>query len=128
MPKYNVAKVTEALRLVKEGQLSQQEIAQATGIGISTLSRHITEYRAGNRPDVNVGDLPEPRTSPQTSRPKAPKASLDRVARGFQDYGRQLEQDAQTMADLAAKTRAEAEHLEAQAEKLREAAKVFAGG
>lgn len=128
MPKYDVAKVTEALRLVKEGQLSQQDISSRTGIGLSTLSRHITEYRAGNRPDVDVGDLPEPRSAPPANRPRAPKASLDRVARGFQDYGKQLEQDAETMESLAEKTQQEADHLKAQAEKLREAAKVFSNG
>ena len=63
MPKYDVAKVTAALRLVQEGKLTREEIARKVGIGSSTIERHVSEYHAGNPPDIDIGPLPEPRVT-----------------------------------------------------------------
>lgn len=130
MPKYDVAKVTEALLLVKAGELSQAEIAQRCGIGLSSLQRYADRYRKGDLPGVDVGELPPPRaTSP--ARPRSPKgpplkeASLDRI---LAERGAVMEREAEDMEAQAAEHSKMAERMAAQAKVLREAAEVLRKG
>lgn len=125
MPKYDVAKVTDALQMVKEG-VPQQTIAERTGIGLSTLSRHITAYRAGERPDIDVGELPPPKSTPPTRTGKP--ASLRRIVEehgSASTHASRMARDAAAMETEAGRLEGEAARLRGEAERLKKAAKLL---
>lgn len=124
-PKYDVALVTRALQMVKAGTLTHQEIADQCSIGLSTLSRHIQAYREGKRPEVDVGELPVPRTSPSQgpSKPQLKEASLVRLlAESSESYRAKMLQTAEAQEKEAEAREQEAERLRQAATKLRTAA------
>lgn len=131
MPRYDVDAITKALLRWKAQDASQEQIAAECGIGVSTLSRHITEYRAGNRPDIQVGELPAPRSGGARGqrRASAGNASLVRVTQGLSaaTHADRMASDAAAMEDEAGRLEAEAERLRADAGKLREAATLLSG-
>lgn len=128
MPKYDVAKVTQALTMLKAGELSQADIALQCGMGLSTLQRHADEYRKGNRPEVDVGELPgvraaaSPRPRQAVRTPFLKEASLGRI---LAERGAGLEREAEAMEAQAKQHARMAERMAAQARVLREAAETL---
>lgn len=129
MPRYDASKVQEALQFVKD-QVPHQEIVDRTGIGLSTLSRHITEYRAGNRPDVDVGELPPAKSNPNRGRKGARGggASLVRLTqhRSVATRADEMRADAGVLLEEAGRLDAESNRLKAEAQKLNDAADLLA--
>ena len=123
MPKYDVVKVTEALTFLKAGELPQNEIARKCGMGVSTLQRHAELYRRGERPDVDVGELPPARLiSPPSGYRHRGSKDTRKAGRSLSDYLAGMLRDADVFEARAAALRLEAEELEAEAMSLREAA------
>jgi hypothetical protein len=135
MPKYDATKVQEALLLVKE-RVPYNEIAERTGMGRSTLDRHVQEYRNGNRPDVDVGELPAAKSGPSkggaSARPKPTRAgtalaSALRVGRTAADFASEMLREAASKEEEAGRLAEAVEELKEDAIKLRATAAMLRG-
>lgn len=124
MPRYNVTQVTKALLAWKAQDKTQDEIAAEHGMGLSTLQRHITEYRAGRRPDIDVGEMPPPKSSSGRRR----RAPSMHPSGGAPDVGREIDRALSAYAarmlvieEEAVARHEERERIEREVQKLKKA-------
>lgn len=117
-------RITTALRMVKEGRTYKDASAE-TGLGESTIERHIQQYRLGNRPEIDVGELPGPRARGGVR--KGGAASLVRIQERLSasTHAERMAADAAAMEDEAGRLEVEAVRLRQDAAALRKAAKVL---